>query len=160
VGQIPYWGQPGAKKNTVAAQPVVLKAIAKLMYDFGYGRDADPDHLERLFSALEEGEIEFAHTNPMWRFFELSPEEQDELCPGLREAVTPPEAGINLDLGSFDEVNQVMRFGAKHNDIQRHLGDIIRWKLGLPKRKALAKLQLELALNVDLETILADVDPA
>jgi hypothetical protein len=37
-----------------------------------------------------------------------------------------------------------MRFGAKHNDIQRHLGDFIRWQLKLPKRKALAKLQDEL----------------
>jgi hypothetical protein len=37
-----------------------------------------------------------------------------------------------------------VRFGAKHNDIQRHLGDIIRWNLGLPKRKALVKLHDEL----------------
>lgn len=145
IGQIPYWGEPGAKKHSIAAQPVVLKALAKLTYDFGYGRDENPVHLERLFSAIERGEIDFSHTNPMWRYFALSPEEQERHCPGLKNAITPEEAGFNLDLGNFDETNQVMRFGAKHNDIQRHLADMIRWKLGLPKRKALAKLQFELA---------------
>lgn len=145
VGQIPYWGEPGSKKNTIAAQPVVLKSLAKLAYDFGYGRDENSDHLERLFSAIEQGEIDFSHTNPMWRYFTLSPEERELYCPGLREAITPEESGFNLDLGNFDDTNQLMRFGAKHNDIQRHLADMVRWKLGLPKRKALAKLQFELA---------------
>ncbi len=144
VGSIPHWGEPGAKKNTVAGQPVVLKALAKLAYDFGYGREADPANLELLVSAIEEGKIDFSHSNPMWRFFELSNEEKEAKCPGLRDAVTPPELGGNLDLGSYDEVNGVMRFGAKHNDIQRHLGDMIRWTVGLPKRKALAKLQEDL----------------
>ena len=145
VAQIPYWGEAGAKKNTVAAQPVVLKALAKLAYDFGYGRDEAPAHLERLFSAIERGVIDFSHTNPMWRYFELNSEERERYCPGLRDAITPEEAGFNLDLGNFDPTNQLMRFGAKHNDIQRHLADMVRWKLGMPKRKALAKLQSELA---------------
>lgn len=147
IGQIPYWGEQGAKKNTVAAQPVVLKALAKLAYDFGYGRDENPEYLERLFAAIEENEIDFAHTNPMWRYFEMSISEREDKCPGMKDAVTPDEAGYNLDLGNFDESTQVMRFGAKHNDIQRHLGDMIRWKLQLPKRKALIKLQEELAVE-------------
>jgi hypothetical protein len=144
VGSIPHWGEPGAKKSTVAAQPVVLKALAKLAYDFGYGREADPASLDRLMSAIEDGKINFSHSNPMWRFFELSDEEKETECPGLSDAVTPQELGGNLDLGSYDEMNGVMRFGAKHNDIQRHLGDMIRWTVGLPKRKALIKLQDEL----------------
>jgi hypothetical protein len=145
VAHIPHWGEVGAKKNTVAAQPVVLKTLAKLCYDFGYGRDRDPDLLECVFQAIEQGQIDFSHQNPMWRYFELSKDERGRLCPGLEEAITPEEAGFNLDLGNFDHTNQVMRFGAKHNDIQRHLADIIRWKLGLPKRRALVKLQEELA---------------
>lgn len=160
VGSIPHWGEPGAKKQTVAAQPVVLKALAKLAYDFGYGRDVNPEHLNRLFAALENGEIDFSHQNPMWRFFELSEDEREQLCPGLSAAVTPEEAGFNLDLGNYDPASQVMRFGAKHNDIQRHLGDFIRWKLGLPRRKALVKLQGELALNKapgDIEVELPDM---
>lgn len=160
VGSIPYWGEPGAKKNTVAAQPVVLKSLAKLAYDFGYGREADAENLERLLSAIEEGKIDFSHNNAMWRFFDLSDSEKDALCPGLRDAVTPPELGGNLDLGSYDETNGVMRFGAKHNDIQRHLGDMIRWKVGLPKRKALVKMQEELELAKALEGVVAVEIPA
>lgn len=162
VAQIPYWGEPGAKRNTIAAQPVVLKALAKLAYDFGYGRDQNAQFLERIFLAIERGTIEFSHTNPMWRYFALTPDERAQSCPGLDEAVTPEAAGYNLDLGNFDEASKVMRFGAKHNDIQRHLGDIIRWRLGLPKRKALVKLQEEMkrsagsgAPNIDQ---LVDVD--
>ena len=156
VAQIPYWGEPGAKKNTVAAQPVVLKALAKLCYDFGYGRDEDPQYLDKVISAIEQGEIDFSHTNPMWRYFQMELYERDAACPGLADAVTPAEAGVNLDLGTFEDVNQVMRFGAKHNDIQRHLGDMIRWKLGLPKRKALEKLQAEIKLNAVTSDLLGE----
>lgn len=154
IAQIPYWGEEGAKKATVAAQPVVLKALAKLAYDFGYGRDENVNHLERLLTALEEGDIDFSHANPMWRYFDMSIEEREQSCPGLKDAVTPDEAGYNLDLGNFDESSGLMRFGAKHNDIQRHLGDMIRWKLGLPKRKALIKLQDEIMFA----DILSEVD--
>ncbi|HCM82983.1 MAG TPA: hypothetical protein DIS76_00270, partial [Rhodospirillaceae bacterium] len=41
VQKIPYLGEPGAKNKTVAAQPVVLKALAKLAYDFSYGKGKD-----------------------------------------------------------------------------------------------------------------------
>lgn len=155
IAQIPNWGVAGAKKNTVAAQPAVLKSLAKLCYDFAYGRDQNETYLEKLFSAIEEGEIDFSHSNPMWRYFEMTPEEKEAYCPGMATAVTPASAGINLDLGSFDASAGLMRFGPKHNDIQRHVGDMIRWKLGLPKRKALVKLQEELSLR---ESLAADLD--
>ena len=38
----------------------------------------------------------------------------------------------NRDIGSFD--GKWMRFGSKHNDIFPIIGDMIRWKLGLPSR--------------------------
>lgn len=155
VAQIPNWGVPGAKKHTVAAQPAILKSIAKLAYDFAYGREQDTANLERLFAAIEDGEIDFSHTNRMWRYFELSAEDKSKYYPGLANAVTPEAAGINLDLGSYDSSGGVMRFGPKHNDIQRHVGDMIRWKLDLPKRKALSKLQEELAL---IESVDADLE--
>src|ERR1700730_5900719 len=103
IAQIPYWGEPGAKKNTVAAQPVVLKTLAKLCYDFGYGRDENTKYLDKMISAIEQGEIDFSHTNPMWRYFQTDPEERDVFCPGLSDAVTPAETGVNLDLGTFEE---------------------------------------------------------
>lgn len=163
IAQIPNWGVDGAKKNTVAAQTAVLKSLAKLAYDFAYGREQNSEHLERLFMAIEDGEIDFSHSNPMWRYFEMSPEEKQSYCPGMADAVTPEEAGINLDLGSYDAANGVMRFGPKHNDIIRHIGDMIRFKLNLPKRKALVKLQYEVAARKDLDRLLGlefDLDDA
>ena len=157
IGQIPHWGEEGAKKNTVAAQSAILKSLAKLIFDFGYGRDQNPAFVERIFVALEEGEIDFSHDNPMWRYFEMSPEDRDALCPGLKDAVTPAEAGTNLDLGNYDANAGLMRFGPKHNDIQRHVGDMIRWKLGLPKRKALVKLQDEIALQAQMKASLDEM---
>jgi hypothetical protein len=151
IAQIPNWGVAGAKKNTVAAQPAVLKSLAKLAYDFAYGRDQNSEHMERLFAAIEDGEIDFSHVNPMWRYFEMTAEEKEKYCPGMADAVTSEESGINLDLGSYDSASGVMRFGPKHNDIQRHVGDMIRFKLGLPKRKALAKLQEDVAMRKLLE---------
>jgi len=158
VAQIPNWGVAGAKKNTVAAQPAVLKSLAKLAYDFSYGRDQNADHAERLFAAIEDGEIDFSHVNPMWRYFEMNAEEKEKYCPGMADAVTPEESGINLDLGSYDATSGVMRFGPKHNDIQRHVGDMIRFKLGLPKRKALVKLQEELSIRSSIESVLDELD--
>ena len=138
------------------AQTAVLKSLAKLVYDFSYGRDQDAEHLERLFAAIEDGEIDFSHTNPMWRYFEMTQEDKDNFCPGMADAVTPEEAGINLDLGNYDATSGLMRFGPKHNDIIRHIGDMIRFKLNLPKRKALVKLQEEIAMRKTLEEIMGN----
>ena len=151
VNQIPGWGEPGAKQNTVAAQPVVLKALAKLYYDFTHGREANPKYSSLILESIEEGDIDFSHRNKLWRYFELPPEIRAKAFEGLERAVAPEDSTANIDLGSFDEANQVMRFGAKHNDILRHLGDLIRWRLGLPMRPALVKQwkEVEMSLLVD-----------
>jgi hypothetical protein len=52
------------------------------------------------------------------------------LC-GLAEYLPSSETG-NRDIGSYQE--RAMRFGSKHNDIYPMIGDMIRWKLGLPNR--------------------------
>lgn len=158
IARIPNWGVAGAKKNTVAAQPAVLKSLAKLAYDFSYGREQDSAHLEILFAAIEDGELDFSHTNRMWRYFEMTPEEKETFFPGMADAVTPEEAGINLDLGNYDAAAGLMRFGPKHNDIQRHLGDMIRWKLKLPKRKALIKLQEDIRQQKLMEELMEELN--
>jgi hypothetical protein len=126
------FGEPQAKKRTVAAQPVVLKALAKLTYDFAFGRQTNAAALDRLLDGITD--IDFSHTNPMWRYYEFdeSEREQQELG-GLAEYL-PDESTANRDIGAFDTSNQVMRFGAKHNDIFPLIGDMIRWKLQLPSR--------------------------
>lgn len=129
VSLVPGFGEDQAKMKTVAAQPVVLKALAKLAYDFSAGRKANADHLDTLLDGIET--LDFSHENPMWHVYELSPEDRRRKVPGL-DAYLPTDEG-NRDLGATDEHGK-MRFGAKHNDIYPILGDIVRWKLGLPKR--------------------------
>jgi hypothetical protein len=132
ITQIPGFGEPGARKQTVAAQPVVLKAIAKLTYDYAFGRAADPALLQRLLDGI--GDVDFAHDNPMWRFYELTEEERAAAELTELEAYLPSMATGNRDIGKYNESNSIFIFGAKHNDIHPIIGDMIRWKLGLPNR--------------------------
>jgi hypothetical protein len=143
LSSVPHFGELSSNDKTVLAQPVVLKALAQLVYTFKASREENSMHLETFLSALEKHQIDFAHTNPMWRIFEEPTSKREELCPGISDAITPETAGFNLTIGSWDSVNQVMRFSTNSRDVQRHLGDIIRWKLGLPKRPALVKVQQE-----------------
>jgi hypothetical protein len=140
VRDIPHVGKMGAKDKTVAAQPVVLKALAKLTYDFAFGSKKDEKLLDTLLDGINN-EIDFSHTNPMWSFFELSDEEKRKHgLLGLVEYLRV-EDGANRDIGKRDAKGR-MRFGAKHNDIYPILGDMIRWRLKLPNRHE-AKLSPE-----------------
>jgi hypothetical protein len=133
VNAIDGFGEEHARQKTVAAQPVILKAIAKLVFDFSFSnrRPADGDQrTEKLLSNLTD--IDFSHENPMWRFYELSAEDRNKHGLTGLSAYLPPEETGNRDIGSFQ--GGFMRFGAKHNDIYPILGDMIRWKLGFPSR--------------------------
>lgn len=142
VNKIDDFGQPQARKKTVAAQPVVLKALAKLVYDYAFGRGRD----QKLLDAVIEGipNLNLSPSNPMWRFYEFS--QSDREAHGLTglEAYLPadaPDANGNMpnrDIGRFEPADQTMRFGAKHNDIFPLLGDMIRWRLKLPSRHSSA----------------------
>lgn len=133
VSSIPHFGEPGAKKKTVAAQPVILKALAKLTYDFAFGREQDPQILNRLLQGIAD--IDFSHTNPMWRYYELlNPERVKYGLTGMSAYLPADDSGANRDIGKWTDSESVMRFGAKHNDIFPILADMIRWKLQLPNR--------------------------
>jgi hypothetical protein len=135
VNRIPGFGEPGAKHQTVAAQTVALKALAKLFHDFTWGKQRNDAHRERLISAVESDEINFSHANPMWRYYEMSSDEREKHgLSSLREYLPSDTDGANRDIGKFDQAENVMRFGAKHNDIYPLLGDMIRWRLQLPPR--------------------------
>jgi len=134
IGQISGFGEKGAKEQTIAAQPVTLKALAKLTYDLNFS-NRRPENAEDLFDQLMSAldEIDFSHSNPVWRYYELSEEEIDryglqELTKWLPESIST----ANRDIGSFQ--NGLMRFGAKHNDIFPIIADMIRWQAKLPSR--------------------------
>lgn len=147
IREIEGFGEDRAREKTVAAQPVVLKAIAKLVYDFSFSnrRPDDGDDLtERLLSSLAD--IDFSHSNPMWRYYNMSEEERQELgLAGLSKYLPSDETG-NRDLGSFQ--GGFMRFGAKHNDIYPIVGDMIRWKIKLPNRHIKGRFA---DLDIDLD---------
>ncbi len=136
---IPGFNQFGAKTKTTAAQPVVLKAIAKVVFDLAFS-NRRPDNgdtlLDTLFTRLAE--IDFSHANPMWRFYEMNAEEREKA--GITDlGVYLPDDGqvsadANRDIGSFQ--GGFMRFSNRHNDVYPILADMVRWKLKLPNRHA------------------------
>jgi hypothetical protein len=135
INRIPWFGESGAKQRSVAAQTVVLKALAKLFHDFAWGKHRNEDHRDRLIAGIENGEIDFSHDNPMWRYYEMSTDEREAHgLSALREYLPSDTDGANRDVGKFDPTESVIRFGAKHNDIYPLLGDMIRWRLQLPPR--------------------------
>jgi hypothetical protein len=137
IANVPGFGKPGAKANTVLAQPGVVKAIAKLVYDLGFGRRRDAnaqEDLERLLMSLSQ--VNFSHTNPVWRFYEMTEQERIKAkLTGLRDYL-PDGGDTNRSIGTFDTANKWMRFATRHNDIYPIIGDMIRWMLKLPSRTA------------------------
>jgi len=135
ISSVADFGEPGAKTKTVMAQPVVAKAVAKLVFDFAFGRrrdDSADTYLETLLNNLQS--VDLTHTNPCWRYYELTEQGRIEAkLVGLKDYL-PSDDGSNRDIGRFDPVTQWMRFGSKHNDIFPIIGDMLRWQLGLPSR--------------------------
>lgn len=131
--EIPHFGSDRAKEHTVAAQPIMLKALAKITYDLNFS-NRKPDNAEDLFERFLDGihTIDFSHRNPVWNYYNLSEDERGALRFNGLQNYLPQEEGANRDVGSIQ--GGFMRFGAKHNDIFPLLADIIRWTLKLPSR--------------------------
>ena len=145
---VPDFGKPGAKMKTIIAQPVVLKSLAKLSFDLGYGHQQiqDKDGLGILFQKMRSGEIDFSHQNPIWRCLFLSNEERLKEFPGIEKYVFISD-GINLDAGTYDPTNEWVRFGNRHNDIFPRLGDIVRFLVDLKPRPSITKAISDYELN-------------
>ncbi|HEV7256202.1 MAG TPA: DNA sulfur modification protein DndB [Bosea sp. (in: a-proteobacteria)] len=137
VTQIPGFGQSKAKATTVAAQPVVLKALAKLVHDFAFAQ-GDEASLDELLEKIPD--FDLSHGNKLWRAYDLDPAQREKMFPGIA-AYLPPEGTGNRDLGGFDASTGLMHFGAKHNDIFPIIGDLIRWQLQLPARQHRGKAE-------------------
>jgi hypothetical protein len=131
IARIKNLDKADAKLKTVAAQPVVLKALAKLTYDFASGRAESAEHLDTLLKAIPS--FDFSHGNKLWQYYQMPAKDREKAFPGLA-AYLPPQDEGNRDLGAVDTFGR-MRFGAKHNDIFPILADMIRWKLKLPNRR-------------------------
>jgi len=132
--EIPEFGADRAKEKTVAAQPVVLKAIAKIAYDLNFSNRRPENGSELYEKFLEQlPDLDLSHANPMWRYYEMSAGERlDNGLEGLADYLPADDGSVNRDIGAFQ--GGFMRFGAKHNDIYPVLADMLRWATGLPSR--------------------------
>jgi DNA-sulfur modification-associated len=133
--EIPHLGENRAKEHTVAAQPVVLKALAKITYDLNFS-NRKPDDADKLYDRFIDrlSSVDFSHRNRVWNYYGMAVEARQDAGLGDLATYLPPDEGANRDVGS--EQGGFMRFGAKHNDIYPLLGDMIRWQIGLPSRFA------------------------
>ena len=143
---IPGFGGERQRSKTVAGQPVVLKALAKLAFDHAYGvpRLRDEEGLKKLYFAIHSGQLSFAHSEPIWRSLFMTDQERDKEFHGLNSYLY---LGDQFKGGEFDRVNSWVRYGSTHNDIVPRIGDVIRWKLGLKNRGAAEKARLKLAIS-------------
>lgn len=134
ISEIVGFGEQGAKMHTVAAQPVVLKALAKITFDLNFNSRRPENGLELFETFLESiDQIDFSHKNKIWCYYELSIEEIKAADLENLQAWLPTSEGMaNRDIGSLQ--GNYMRFGAKHNDIFPILGDMIRFQAKLPSR--------------------------
>lgn len=134
---IPNFLEKNPKLITVAAQPVVLKAIAKLYYDAFFGKNEilkNEINQEKLVAGIKT--FDFSHGNFAWQYYSMTTEERNQA--GLSELINylPLDGdGYNRDMGGFDSATGTFRFGAKHNDIAPLIADIIRWHCKLPSRQ-------------------------
>jgi hypothetical protein len=138
ISKIPNFGKIGAKANTVAAQPVVLKGIAKLFYDLGSGNATVRNDKDFNTLATKLRKVDFSHTNDLWGSLILDSATRSKNFPGIEDYVFVPK-GTNLDAGTLDPNYGWVRYGMKHNDIYPRIGDLIRYTLKLNPRPSVMK---------------------
>lgn len=136
IAELPDFASERAREKTVAAQPVVLKALAKIAFDLNFS-NRRPGNADELYGQFLDRlpTVDFSHSNPMWTYYTMSDEQRRSAgVAELREYLPDEAATANRDIGSMQ--GGYMRFGAKHNDIYPILSGMIRWATGLPGRRA------------------------
>ena len=97
--EIPHFGSARAKEHTVAAQPVMLKALAKITYDLNFS-NRKPDNADELYEKFLDGlhTVDFSHRNPVWNYYSLSIDDRQR--PEFAGLVNylPPDDGANETL--------------------------------------------------------------
>ena len=138
VKQIPHFGVEGSRTKSVAAQPVILKALAKLVRQLTRMENGR-QHVSDLLNIIPK--INFAHTNRLWRFYQLKGlsgelEALKKEYPGLVDYLPSDDEGYNRDIGAFDNQKNWFRFSMRTNDVMPILGDMFRWMIKAPSRHA------------------------
>ena len=133
IAKIPNFGAEKARTKTVAAQPVVLKALAKLLHHFA----RTPEGKRYAHELLEAIPLfDFAHTNKVWRYYVAKNTADPIVLEGIAGYLPSDLEGQNRDIGAFDQANEWFRFSPRTNDVVPILGDFFRWMLKAPSRQA------------------------
>ena len=137
------FGVEKAKSKTLLAQPVVLKALAKLGFDLAHGHTniRNEEGYRKLYESINNKTLEFSHSDEIWQSLFMDEATRESKFPGISNYIHIPQ-DTNLDAGTYDPENGWVRFGSRHNDIFPRLGDIIRFKLNLKPRPSVEKLKL------------------
>ncbi|MBO4224742.1 DNA sulfur modification protein DndB [Bradyrhizobium neotropicale] len=144
VQRIDGFTEEAQREKTIAGQPVVLKALAKLAYDHAYGvpKLIDPDGLKKLYEAILAKKLTFKHSDKLWQALFMNDDERarsfdrNDNGESINDYV---HVTAQTKPGEFDTLNGWVRFSTAHNDIYPRLGDLIRWRLGLKNRGAADK---------------------
>lgn len=143
VQSIDGFNESEQRTKTVAGQPVVLKALAKLSYDLAYGTPklVDEQGLKTLYHAIQTKKLTFNHSDLLWKALFM---DDDERAKTFDETINDfVHVTAQTKPGEFDVQNGWVRFAPAHNDIYPRLGDLIRWKVGLGNRGAAEKSRLK-----------------
>ena len=127
----------------VAAQPALLKALARVYFDILWSRKPEGTEVADQFLERLPG-IDFLHDNPLWDVENFAPnplkpdalaDEDNAKYPGL--ATYLPENWRQKSIGS--RIDGKIRFGSRHNESILVLPGIIRYLAGLHSRVSAAE---------------------
>lgn len=153
LAQQPGWAESAWEKQTLLAQPTMLKGMAFLVRSFHNGEEArekEAAHAKRdaIIQAIADGAVDFTHANPLWRVYLMSPEEREAAFPGIEEYITPDT--MRWPYGTWDEDAGSLQLGANTRDISRYLADLVRYQLrdqiDLAPRPGLVSLKKKMAM--------------
>lgn len=128
------FGDEDSKQKTVIAQQVVMKGIARLLFDCLYAKgqgNTDEKDAEAILGAIKSGYLTFNHSDDFWQALFMTSDERRQQFPGIENYVHVKK-GKNFLAGNY--IDGKIRFGSNTNDIYRRIGDLIRYKLGIPAR--------------------------
>ena len=113
--------------------------MARLFFELAFSKtDKNEEDLQILIKAIKSGKLDFSHKNKVWKSLFLTTSERTNTYSGIEKYVHVPQ-GTNLDAGTFDDKNNWVRFGNRHNDIYPRIGDLIRYQLGFSPRTSVTR---------------------
>lgn len=119
------------RKKCVAAQPALLKAMARAYYDICWGRghgNLPEDTASKFLEALPQ--VDFSHNNPLWHLDKnaiLNFKNGLAMSKTLDECL--PDNWKNKVVGAMDSQG-CFRYDSRHNEILVLLAPIIRYVTG------------------------------